>query len=152
MFSVTERTIWLDGDNPRPAILTPLGVSQVKEKANFVCGTIAQRSEQQTHNLLVLGSNPSGPTNFLERKSLMLVKLNTGETVECFPALNPGAVSRFDKNFVVVKIRETYQLVESWGNILKCERGAKILQEHFDKNCKAYKIRHVYYWGSVVSS
>src|SRR5467141_2662195 len=26
-------------------------------------GPIAQRLEQQTHNLLVLGSNPSGPTN-----------------------------------------------------------------------------------------
>jgi hypothetical protein len=25
-------------------------------------GPIAQRLEQQTHNLLVLGSNPSGPT------------------------------------------------------------------------------------------
>jgi hypothetical protein len=27
-------------------------------------GTVAQRSEQATHNRLVEGSNPSGPTNF----------------------------------------------------------------------------------------
>jgi hypothetical protein len=27
-----------------------------------LAGPIAQRLEQQTHNLLVLGSNPSGPT------------------------------------------------------------------------------------------
>ena len=28
------------------------------------CGPVAQRSEQRTHNPLVLGSNPSGPTSF----------------------------------------------------------------------------------------
>jgi hypothetical protein len=28
----------------------------------FQCGPIAQRLEQQTHNLLVPGSNPGGPT------------------------------------------------------------------------------------------
>jgi hypothetical protein len=27
-------------------------------------GPVAQRSEQRTHNPLVLGSNPSGPTKF----------------------------------------------------------------------------------------
>ncbi len=31
---------------------------------NF-CGPIAQRLEQQTHNLLVPGSNPGGPTKIL---------------------------------------------------------------------------------------
>src|ERR1700704_968938 len=28
-------------------------------------GPVAQRLEQRTHNPLVLGSNPSGPTNFI---------------------------------------------------------------------------------------
>ena len=38
------------------------------------CGPLAQRSEQRTHNPLVEGSNPSGPTIFTlrERKAALL--------------------------------------------------------------------------------
>ena len=32
-------------------------------KINYDLGPIAQRLEQQTHNLLVRGSNPCGPTS-----------------------------------------------------------------------------------------
>lgn len=30
---------------------------------------LAQRLEQETHNLLVAGSNPAGPTNLCNKKS-----------------------------------------------------------------------------------
>ena len=47
-------------------------------------GPIAQRLEQQTHNLLVLGSNPSGPTNAVldglcSRPALKGLTINTRE-------------------------------------------------------------------------
>jgi hypothetical protein len=32
-------------------------------KLRLDAGPVAQRLEQQTHNLLVVGSNPTGPTN-----------------------------------------------------------------------------------------
>ena len=38
-------------------------MSSVCISLNFKHGPVAQRLEQQTHNLLVPGSNPGGPTS-----------------------------------------------------------------------------------------
>ena len=35
---------------------------------NILTGPVAQRLEQGTHNPLVVGSNPTGPTNFFTSK------------------------------------------------------------------------------------
>ena len=40
-----------------------LTLGRVAGSPGATCGPIAQWSEQGTHNPLVLGSNPSGPTN-----------------------------------------------------------------------------------------
>ncbi len=42
-------------------------------------GPVAQRLEQRTHNPLVPGSNPGGPTNFLHLLSFQLGYLSTWE-------------------------------------------------------------------------
>ena len=53
-------------------------------KLLLVFGPIAQRLEQQTHNLLVVGSNPAGATNKLNIEISMITnKFNINDTV-CF--------------------------------------------------------------------
>ena len=47
-------------------------------------GPIAQRLEQQTHNLLVRGSNPCGPTSFIP---VLLVMKRLGECSVKLPFL-----------------------------------------------------------------
>ena len=49
-------------------------------------GPVAQRSEQRTHNPLVQGSNPCGPTSCFQRLSVF-ARLRVGLTV---PILVPG--------------------------------------------------------------
>jgi hypothetical protein len=44
-------------------------------------GPVAQRLEQRTHNPLVLGSNPSGPTTSFQA--------DTQRLLECFCSLYP---------------------------------------------------------------
>jgi hypothetical protein len=53
-------------------------------------GPIAQRLEQQTHNLLVLGSNPSGPTKLPSVRLSSRVNL-----LEILPPLFPESLHRF---------------------------------------------------------
>ena len=46
-------------------------------EVNYNSGPVAQRLEQGTHNPLVGGSNPSGPTNAIERlRAYQLVDLS----------------------------------------------------------------------------
>src|SRR6185312_5626947 len=43
------------------------GLAMVRTCATLELGPVAQRLEQQTHNLLVAGSNPAGPTTVAHR-------------------------------------------------------------------------------------
>ena len=51
-----------------PKIWWAYGEADFPSMLNWAYGPVAQRLEQQTHNLLVPGSNPGGPTNILRSR------------------------------------------------------------------------------------
>src|SRR5271170_2686230 len=94
------------GSGGRVTMVTGLAMECVRYGRR---GPIAQRLEQQTHNLLVLGSNPSGPTRIFR-----LISLTAAMVVPIVPLKNQS-ISSFYKWSIALAAGTLRELARGGG-------------------------------------